>query len=503
MPKLSLSMIVKNEENYLRECLESIKDIADEIIIVDTGSTDKTLEIAEEYNSEVYHFNWINDFSAARNYALSKSTGDWILYLDADERLSQESLSELRRLIDGSKKTGIKCLVNSKDSRNKNSQMMKYIRLFKNDSNIKFCGKAHEQIEESLLRYNYNIIDSNIEIIHLGYDVSEEVLREKAKRNLALLLEDYSIQKTPYLAYQIGNSYSALGEENKKNIYYAEALENNTLGKELRSICFLNLAEREMKLESLEKAKKYVDKGLQENQNHTLLNLVGSQVYVKLQEYKTALQFCKNAYLLNNEKSFKASKNTNQLIKIDELKIIYHGILISVISNEEEAFRYFLNALIIKNNNLSKILQKLLNQERLNNSELANLVSQTNKDNLELILRLLENYQHEKEKTEYLKKIHNEFYKNSKFLSYYGSFLITQNKIDLAQEILETAIELENYDPAIIFYLSSLYVKTNQFEKLIVLLEIAESAAQSNPQIEKNLNLLKEKLMPLLSNSLS
>lgn len=216
MPKLSLSMIVKNEENYLRECLESIKDIADEIIIVDTGSTDKTLEIAEEYNSEVYHFNWINDFSAARNYALSKSTGDWILYLDADERLTQESLSELRRLIDGSKKTGIKCLVNSKDSRNKNSQMMKYIRLFKNDSNIKFCGKAHEQIEESLLRYNYNIIDSNIEIIHLGYDVSEEVLREKAKRNLALLLEDYSIQKTPYLAYQIANSYSALGEENKK-----------------------------------------------------------------------------------------------------------------------------------------------------------------------------------------------------------------------------------------------------------------------------------------------
>ncbi|WP_337872164.1 glycosyltransferase family 2 protein, partial [Ignavibacterium sp.] len=82
--KITLSMIVKNEERYLEDCLNSVKNVFDEIIIVDTGSTDNTLKIAEKFNAKVFHFDWINDFSAARNFALSKSTGEWILYLDAD-----------------------------------------------------------------------------------------------------------------------------------------------------------------------------------------------------------------------------------------------------------------------------------------------------------------------------------------------------------------------------------------------------------------------------------
>ncbi len=89
---LTLSMIVKNEEKYLEDCLKSVRGVADEIVIVDTGSTDHTIEIAQEYNAKLFHYTWINDFSAARNYALEKSTGDWVLYLDADERLSKSSL---------------------------------------------------------------------------------------------------------------------------------------------------------------------------------------------------------------------------------------------------------------------------------------------------------------------------------------------------------------------------------------------------------------------------
>ena len=88
MPKLSLCMIVKNEEKFLAGCLESVKNIVDEIIIVDTGSTDKTIEIANSYNAKVYHFEWKNDFSLARNESIKHATGDWILILDADERLA-------------------------------------------------------------------------------------------------------------------------------------------------------------------------------------------------------------------------------------------------------------------------------------------------------------------------------------------------------------------------------------------------------------------------------
>ena len=90
MKTLSLCMITKNEEKNLSRCLDSIKDIVDEIIIVDTGSTDKTVEIAKSYGAHIYHYDWNNDFSKARNVSLQKATKDWILVLDADEVLPYE-----------------------------------------------------------------------------------------------------------------------------------------------------------------------------------------------------------------------------------------------------------------------------------------------------------------------------------------------------------------------------------------------------------------------------
>ena len=87
-PRLSVCMIVKNEERFLGQCLASVKDIADELIVIDTGSTDRTVEIAREHGAQVGYFEWCNDFAAARNASIAPATGDWILFLDADEELS-------------------------------------------------------------------------------------------------------------------------------------------------------------------------------------------------------------------------------------------------------------------------------------------------------------------------------------------------------------------------------------------------------------------------------
>ena len=89
--EVSLCMIVKNEENYLPNCLNSIKDIVDEIIVVDTGSTDKTVDIAKSFGAKVYYFPWRNNFSEARNESLKYATKDWILILDADDELSPKN----------------------------------------------------------------------------------------------------------------------------------------------------------------------------------------------------------------------------------------------------------------------------------------------------------------------------------------------------------------------------------------------------------------------------
>src|SRR3990167_6711291 len=101
MPTISLCMIVKNEERYLDQCLNSVKDLADEIIIVDTGSTDRTKEIAKKFNAKIFDFKWTDDFSAARNESIKHATKDWILVLDADEVLDEEGKKMIREIVDG------------------------------------------------------------------------------------------------------------------------------------------------------------------------------------------------------------------------------------------------------------------------------------------------------------------------------------------------------------------------------------------------------------------
>ena len=90
MKEISLCMIVKDEQDVIERCLESVKDVVDEIIIVDTGSTDKTKQIVSKYTDKIYDFEWVNDFAKARNYSFSKATKDYILWLDADDVILKE-----------------------------------------------------------------------------------------------------------------------------------------------------------------------------------------------------------------------------------------------------------------------------------------------------------------------------------------------------------------------------------------------------------------------------
>ena len=104
MTTISLCMIVKNEEDVLKRCLTSVKSVVDEIIIVDTGSTDSTKKIAKEFTDKIYYFKWIDDFSKARNYAFSKATKEYILWLDADDVILPEDIELMKILKEDLKK---------------------------------------------------------------------------------------------------------------------------------------------------------------------------------------------------------------------------------------------------------------------------------------------------------------------------------------------------------------------------------------------------------------
>lgn len=212
---LSICMIAKNEENNIERCFKSITHIADEIIVVDTGSTDKTIEICEKYGAKVILYEWKNDFSDARNKSLEYATKDWILFLDADEELPYEDGLAVKEIINKDDKfEGFYLrLVNIIDKVDIGDAIV--FRLFKNDPDYKFKGKMHEQIIHSVQNKAgvNSVASTQIKIFHYGYDPSVADINKKAHRNIGLLLSYDEEDKDGYYYYALGNEYTRLGKE--------------------------------------------------------------------------------------------------------------------------------------------------------------------------------------------------------------------------------------------------------------------------------------------------
>lgn len=166
MSTISLCMIVKNEEKTLARCLDSLSDLMDEIIIVDTGSTDATKEIAAKYTSLIYDYSWDNDFSAARNYSFSKATMEYIYAPDADEMLDEENRNRFRQLkqtlLPEVEIVQMKYKTLSDFNTVLNSKLEYRPKLFKRLRNFCWTDPIHETIRTTPVIY-----DSDIEILHM------------------------------------------------------------------------------------------------------------------------------------------------------------------------------------------------------------------------------------------------------------------------------------------------------------------------------------------------
>ena len=172
MITISLCMIVKNEEQVLARCLESVKDIVDEIVLVDTGSEDKTREIARKYTEKIYEFIWQDDFAAARNEAFAKATMDYCMWLDADDVLTkenQENLVELKENLD--KDTDIVMMKYAVSEDEDGKPLFSYYRerLIRNGRGFRWEGRVHEAIVPS-----GKIVYSNIVISHRKVKLGDE-----------------------------------------------------------------------------------------------------------------------------------------------------------------------------------------------------------------------------------------------------------------------------------------------------------------------------------------
>lgn len=208
-------MIVKNEEFLLGRCLEECSEYVDEIIIVDTGSTDKTVDVAKQFVDQVYFFEWCNDFSKARNFSLSKARGEWILVLDADELIDRKELVDIRNLISSTVFDAFFLTERNytNDIRAKNwlpvaessrfsmdylgYQTFPICRLFRNCEDIKYQGKIHEVVDDSLAGLAFTSVD--IAIHHHGDSDPSKPQHDRQMRYLAMMEQELEVSENPRL----------------------------------------------------------------------------------------------------------------------------------------------------------------------------------------------------------------------------------------------------------------------------------------------------------------
>ena len=164
MPSISLCMIVKNEEMHIARCLDSVSELVEEIIIVDTGSADRTMEIASDYTSKIYSYPWKDDFSDARNYSFSKASMDYCMWMDADdvlEEIEKDKFLQLKQTLSSDVDVVMMKYNTSFDEAGKPSFSYFRERWIRNCSKYRWIGVVHEVIPPS-----GNIVYSNIEFCH-------------------------------------------------------------------------------------------------------------------------------------------------------------------------------------------------------------------------------------------------------------------------------------------------------------------------------------------------
>jgi tetratricopeptide (TPR) repeat protein len=181
---VTAALIVRDEAELIADCLRSLAGNVDEILIVDTGSRDRTIEIASRFPVKLHHFDWCNDFSAARNYALERASGAWILYIDADERLEIPCRDEYARVLRAGDKVAWKLRLHPRVGWTAYSEL----RLFRNDPRIRFQGAIHEShwpgVDAVARTEGLEIGTCDLRLHHVGYEADQ---RPKNQRNIPLL----------------------------------------------------------------------------------------------------------------------------------------------------------------------------------------------------------------------------------------------------------------------------------------------------------------------------
>jgi tetratricopeptide (TPR) repeat protein len=296
MPTLSLCLITRNEGSKLTHCLESVHDLVDEILVVDTGSTDRTLEIARSFEAKVAEVPWEDSFSVPRNRALAEATGDWIFMLDADERLAPESRPILRELIAGTSEDGINVCIKDVPGGDALFEARRnwFVRLFRRVPGIYFEGRVHEQIVPSIRRAGGAILQrSGIVIHHYGCAEPGPRRQERQQRDLRLLLMEVAERpKDAFARYHLGVTCQSMNKIREATDHLLQALDLSTgqaaLSLDLQSKAHTRLAQLYLAQNELETAIRHCECAVGCGSDDPLTFFLAAVVHMHTYDFGTA-----------------------------------------------------------------------------------------------------------------------------------------------------------------------------------------------------------------------
>lgn len=371
-PSISACMIVKNEEKFLSQCLTSIKGAVNEIIIVDTGSTDKTVEIAHSFGASVYHHPWNNSFSEARNHSLKYAKGDWILQIDADEALEQADIPLLQKLINNDLYNVIFVAIYNELPGGYAKHYFQ--RIFRK-------GKAHfEGIVHNQLIFEGKALQSEIRFYHYGYNLSGQDMQKKYKRTGDLLRQQ--LAENPDNLFILANLVRNYRNEYDfdKVIALAEngleisSSKTDLVSKNQRQRLSIDLAHALLNKNQIDRAVLVCKKALTENSDSFDILLVLGEVFMKKGVYHDALP-CFKKYLILKEKENREpafSLLSSDFYHYEPTVYSHIGECYRHLGQIHEAIIAYKNAIKFNNKNplyYSNLIDLYLSQDSLNDAK--------------------------------------------------------------------------------------------------------------------------------------
>ena len=486
---VSACMIVRDEEKLLSGCLDSIRNWVDEIIVVDTGSNDKTVTIALSYGAKVFNQQWEGDFAKHRNFSLAKATSDWVLIIDADERICEEDVLRLKELIDSDQHYIVSINVFNVISKDeKLTTFLPAVRLFRRALNLSYAGNVLERL---VYPPDAPVARSNVKLKHLGNDRTPEQRRKKFERTHALL--EKHLQKNPddpFALFSLAELLRGAGKENA-DLFSDEIIKlamrtvtltrpNDRLTRSIHLMSLDQLAWACFYKGDLRQALVFAQRALRHKNDYLDPLLLLGHIFVHSKEYEKS-RAAYFRYLDIQAKYDPAStRDTIKLVNADSRVAAYYGlaILAEKMGNSHEALKYYRKAIEINPEFLEahKKIKSLEQVSAAGISEFELAVKNLNEGNYQAVEENFHKVLEEAtDKSEAILQIAQEYFKKERYNEAAGYY--------------QMWLDANEQDPEILNELGNCYFKMKQYENALPHYETASEFQNPSPAVLRNLGL--------------